>query len=128
MKHLKISLLLFLILIISYKGSIAQQIKLNSNTRFEIITIHDGLPENSVFASCQDYLGYIWLDTYNGLVRYDGQNYRVFSYNPEDPNSCKSSAALLYEDKYKELWKGNEHGLSKFERSTEKFRLNSLYD
>ena len=35
----------------------------------------DGLPQNSVQAIARDRLGYLWLGTQEGLVRYDGQRF-----------------------------------------------------
>ncbi len=39
----------------------------------------DGLPTNLVKAAYQDSLGFIWIATDAGLVRYDGQTFRDFS-------------------------------------------------
>lgn len=37
------------------------------------------LPQNSVKSIVQDKYGFIWLSTEGGLVRYDGENFRVFN-------------------------------------------------
>lgn len=37
---------------------------------FDILTLESGLPENSPAVTLQDNLGYIWIGTQNGLVRY----------------------------------------------------------
>ncbi|MBC9795904.1 sensor histidine kinase [Sinomicrobium weinanense] len=42
-------------------------------------TDSDGLPQNSVKQIFRDTYGFIWLLTQNGLVRYDGRNFRVFN-------------------------------------------------
>ncbi|WP_176884943.1 two-component regulator propeller domain-containing protein [Dyadobacter soli] len=42
-------------------------------------TSENGLPQNSVAAIAQDRDGFIWLTTYNGLVRFDGQSFRTFN-------------------------------------------------
>ncbi|MGS2741564.1 ligand-binding sensor domain-containing protein [Sinomicrobium sp. M5D2P17] len=42
-------------------------------------TDSDGLPQNSVKQIFKDPYGFIWLLTQNGLVRYDGRNFRVFN-------------------------------------------------
>lgn len=38
-----------------------------------------GLPQNSVLSAVADRYGFLWLATENGLVRFDGQNFRVFN-------------------------------------------------
>ncbi|HWV31085.1 MAG TPA: two-component regulator propeller domain-containing protein, partial [Dyadobacter sp.] len=41
-------------------------------------TSENGLPQNSVATIAQDRDGFIWLTTYNGLVRFDGQAFLTF--------------------------------------------------
>lgn len=42
-------------------------------------TDSDGLPQNSVKQIFKDSYGFTWLLTQNGLVRYDGRNFKVFN-------------------------------------------------
>jgi len=42
-------------------------------------TDENGLPQNSVKSIAADQAGFIWLATENGLVRFDGQHFNVFS-------------------------------------------------
>ena len=37
-----------------------------------------GLPQNSVNAMLQDHRGYLWIGTFGGLARFDGERFRVF--------------------------------------------------
>ena len=46
---------------------------------FAHYTSESGLPQNSVNALHQDKNGFIWIATNSGLVRYDGQHFRVFN-------------------------------------------------
>ena len=90
---------------------------------FENISVEDGLPENSVTCILQDYLGYLWLGTQNGLVRYDGYSMKVFK--PENMNQEKmmqNGIVALYEDTEKTLWICTLNGLYKFNRSDETFQ------
>lgn len=41
----------------------------------------NGLPQNSVTFAGIDHDGYLWLTTQSGIVRYDGQRFRVFDRN-----------------------------------------------
>ena len=41
-------------------------------------TDSDGLPQNSIKDIFLDKYGYVWLSTENGLVRYDGLNFKLF--------------------------------------------------
>jgi len=90
---------------------------------FEHLTIEDGLPENSVICVLQDHLGYLWLGTQNGLVRYDGYNMTVYQPDPEDSLSISDrTVRTIYEDKSRTLWIGTDDGgLNRFDRTTETF-------
>src|SRR5688572_8173265 len=47
---------------------------------FTTITNKDGLPQSSVFKTIQDHQGYMWMATEAGLSRYDGYQFRNYSY------------------------------------------------
>jgi signal transduction histidine kinase/ligand-binding sensor domain-containing protein/DNA-binding response OmpR family regulator len=124
-------LLSLLILFLPYQTSPQTNIQTEKNVYsqfnppvFESITVEDGLPENSVHGILQDYLGYLWLGTQNGLVQYDGYSMKVFQ--PEKDNSGSISDAdiiTIYEDKNKTIWIGTwTGGLNKFDRANESFR------
>ena len=49
-----------------------------SGYTYESWTIRDGLPVNSVNAVSQSPDGYLWLATFDGLVRFDGVRFTVF--------------------------------------------------
>jgi signal transduction histidine kinase/ligand-binding sensor domain-containing protein/DNA-binding response OmpR family regulator len=91
---------------------------------FEDINIEHGLPENSVTCILQDYLGYLWLGTQNGLVRYDGYTMKVFKPQKDIPGSISSGVIVkIYEDNNKNLWIGTYNGLNKFNRAEESFKI-----
>lgn len=47
---------------------------------FTTVTNKDGLPQSSVFKTAQDHQGYIWFATEAGLCRYDGYEFKNYSY------------------------------------------------
>src|SRR6185295_4785004 len=49
----------------------------------------DGLPGSEVHDVLIDKLGYVWTGTVNGLVRYDGYEFKRFYYNPNDTGSIR---------------------------------------
>lgn len=66
--------LLFLLLLILFKTNYAVTDSLNY--RVKHYTADNGLPQNSVKSIGSDNLGFIWMATEAGLVRYDGQTFK----------------------------------------------------
>lgn len=68
-----------------------------------------GLPQNSVNAILPDRKGYLWIGTFGGLARFDGQRFTVFT--PADTRGF-SSARILHvaESRSGDLWIGTVDG------------------
>src|SRR6185369_7658518 len=75
--------------------------------RFDHLSVENGLPENYAVCSLQDHLGYIWIGTQNGLVRYDGYEAKVYRLETEDKRD-RTFCVLrsLFEDKKGNIWAG----------------------
>ena len=69
----------------------------------------DGLPQNSVTAVVQTQDGYIWIGTYNGLSRFNGEQFTVFE-TGTTPGLASSRITSLFEDANGVLWIGHESG------------------
>lgn len=59
----------------------------------------DGLPQNSVKFIITDNAGYIWLSTEDGLVRFDGNHFNVFSKNELHMSSNRMQVFYRSENK-----------------------------
>ena len=89
---------------------------------FRNLTREDGLPSNVTRFAANDYLGYIWIATDNGLVRYDGSEMKVYKYTPGDSLSMvESSVTTIYQASDSMLWVGTKNGLSLFNPATGSF-------
>ena len=89
---------------------------------FEHILPEHGLPDASVLALLQDHLGYLWIGTQGGLVKYDGYVMRTYYAVREDSQSLASSGVFcLDEDKDGTLWIGTGGGLHRFDRESNTF-------
>ncbi|MCB1057708.1 MAG: hypothetical protein KDD11_19580 [Acidobacteria bacterium] len=92
---------------------------------FSGLSTEDGLSQSSVFALAEDRLGFLWLGTEDGLNRWDGQGFRVFSVGPRsDPEALHGHFVhAIVEDSAGRLWLGTEGGgLARFDPETETFR------
>ncbi len=69
----------------------------------DVWRIEDGLPENSITAIAQTHDGYLWLATFDGLVRFDGARFTVF--DPSNTKEMKTSRwGGLFVDRGGALW------------------------
>ncbi len=89
--------------------------------RFEHLTIADGLPENSVRCMMQDHLGYIWMGTQSGLVRYDGNKMTSFPYSPDKPFGFRGREVDVLLKTGMAKYGSEPENLVRFERSTQTF-------
>ncbi|MPY87875.1 MAG: hypothetical protein GEU99_08140 [Luteitalea sp.] len=70
-------------------------------------TSEDGLPQNSVNAVVQTRDAYIWMATFGGVVRFDGQTFRTFT-GANTPGLGADRILTLYEDRAGTLWIGTQ--------------------
>jgi len=70
----------------------------------------DGLPQNSLLSMAQTRDGYLWLGTWEGLVRFDGARFLVFD-RRNTPELRNHTVRALAEDVSGTLWVGTENGL-----------------
>ncbi len=69
----------------------------------------DGLPNDAVTAVVQAHDGYLWLATYDGLVRFDGVTFTRFD-SSTTPEMHSTRVTSLFEDAKGNLWIGYETG------------------
>ena len=114
----KISSILFLI--IFYTISLSAQ---SSSYTFKRLGIEDGLSQSTINCITQDKEGYMWFGTANGLNKYDGYNFKIFTNNPYDSTSISdNSITSFFEDSQGNFWIGTIKGiLNKYNRSTNSF-------
>lgn len=73
-------------------------------------TSRDGLPHNSVRDLAQTPDGYLWLATWEGLVRYDGLEFVVYDRGTPEPALPDNGVGSLYVDPAGALWLSDSRG------------------
>lgn len=89
--------------------------------RFRNFDINDGLSQSTVTALVQDNIGSIWIGTQDGLNRFDGQQFEVFT-SDDTPGLSSSYIHSAIKDKSGTLWFGTGTGLTTFNPRIEKFQ------
>jgi signal transduction histidine kinase/ligand-binding sensor domain-containing protein len=93
-------------------------------TRFEHLTINEGLSSNRIRCIYRDSKDYLWMGTDIGLDKYD--SYQVKNYRHGDGQFGAISSDILiciYEDSRKNLWFGTNDGLNLYDREKDNFRV-----
>lgn len=87
-----------------------------SPARFSHLTPDDGLVSNRVFSIFQDSDDFLWFGTQDGLVHYDGYNFRTYQHEANHDSTLVSSyIQVIYEDRRGEMWIGTAEGLDRFD-------------
>jgi class 3 adenylate cyclase/ligand-binding sensor domain-containing protein/predicted metal-dependent HD superfamily phosphohydrolase len=109
--HYKITVLLFLI----WSCAIAQD-----HIQFRNYTISDGLSQSVIYCIAQDNLSALWLGTQDGINRFNGKSFEVFT---SDGGYDISSGYILSTlvDSKGDVWFGTYDGLVRYQPYLEKF-------
>jgi ligand-binding sensor domain-containing protein/signal transduction histidine kinase len=90
--------------------------------QFKHLTTDDGLSSSTVMSVVQDYKGFMWFGTDDGLNRYDGNKIVVYRNNPSDSNSLiENHIHTIFEDREKNLLIGTRDGLVLYDRKLDRF-------
>ncbi|MBE0651359.1 MAG: hypothetical protein IH595_11020 [Bacteroidales bacterium] len=94
-----------------------------ATTRFNRLTIDDGLSLSSVYCIFEDSKGFMWFGTEDGLNKYDGKKFTIYRPQAGIENSLSYKwTEIIFEDSRGKLWFGSKGGLSFFNPLNETFR------
>lgn len=68
--------------------------------------VADGVPQVTVNGLLRTHDGFLWVSTFGGLSRFDGQTFRVF--RPDEGGPVSRRITALHEDALQQLWVGTE--------------------
>ena len=86
---------------------------------FQQYTVSNGLSSNEVSAIIQDKDGFIWMGTEDGLNQFDGYQFSVYKYDPDNPISLSDNIVLtLVIGSDSVLYVGTVSGLNLFDPKT----------
>lgn len=88
----------------------------------EYLTGNNGLPHYQVNTIEQDWKGYVWIGTRNGLSRYDGYSVKNYYHHDTGNNSLRHNyVRKVFEDSERHLWVLTLYGISRYRPETDDF-------
>ncbi len=115
LKTLKICILLSVIL---FPDLLQAQLQRNYTT----YNVDNGLAQNTVWDAIQDYRGFMWFSTADGLNRFDGYTMKSYKNQINDSTSIYGTTGFnFFQDAQNVLWIGHDRGLSIYDRIHDKF-------
>lgn len=94
----------------------------SQDINFKHYTVDEGLNNNNVLSIYQDYKGYMWIGTEDGLNKFDGYDFSVFRKEEKNSTTLSNNYCLsIYEDRSNNLWVGTHSGLNLFKRDSNNF-------
>ena len=73
-----------------------------------------GLPQSEIGQIAQSVDGYLWLGTWSGLVRFDGEHFTVYN-RQNSPALGDDSITALATDRQGLVWAGTSKGLVRWD-------------
>ena len=115
---MRFKLFFLVVFILNFTDSFTQV----KNTRLGHLSIEQGLSQSTVQCIAQDSSGFLWFGTQDGLNKYNGYNFVVYTPIPDDFSSISNNYIIcLYVDKSGQMWVGTDNGLNKYNSLTDNF-------
>jgi len=74
---------------------------LAQSLNYQKITKDDGLPTNTLYSVMEDKNGFVWIGTEEGLIKWDGTTFRIFT---EADGLPKDAIWFTHEDDLDRIW------------------------
>ena len=118
MRVIRRRVVFFLFLLILAVSGFAQQAQLEFNTA----KAFENFSNSKAISIVQDSMGYLWIGTEEGLLRFDGQSVFTYQHVENERNSLPSSKIdRLFVDRESSLWICTSKGLCKFNPEFDNF-------
>jgi ligand-binding sensor domain-containing protein len=84
---------------------------------FKHLTTADGLPDDGIEWVIQDHLGFIWIASREGMVKYDGYEFQQYKVGHENTIGLdQDRIRVVFEDSRGDIWGGAEGYLNRYIR------------
>lgn len=112
-----------LVALLTTPGALSAAERDEDITRFEYYGAKAGLVQNAIFSMMRDANGFLWLGTTNGLIRFDGLEFKSYNGPVYDSQVCVSERInKMWDDAHDFIWMETYDGeIRYFNQRTEQF-------
>lgn len=115
---LPLRLFFFALVLIQFQESIAQY----EDCRLRNLTYEDGIINEDAEDILEDHNGFLWIASYNGLVKWDGTRADHYTFSHSDSSGLWNNICrTIYEDKDNNLWAGTIAGVNRYNPDSDQF-------
>ena len=83
--------------------------------RFTHYTTENGLSQGTIYRMLHDSRGFMWFGSWDGLIRFDGYDFKVFKPQQQDSTAIAGEHInSIVEDKTGDLWVGTNECLNRY--------------
>jgi len=95
----------------------------SAHISFKHLSLKEGLSQSPVFALFQDKKGFVWIGNREGLIRFDGYDFKKYVNKAvKKQNTIHNDIRSIYEDNNGNLWLGTSTGVYEFNTQSETFK------
>ncbi len=118
-----IFLVLFMTLFCRVSGQDMTSIKFDTYYS-EYAKLERALSQNTILCLMQDSRGFIWIGTWDGLNRFDGYSFKLFTQNLSNPEKGLSDRTVndIEEDVFGNIWIATDRGLNLYDYKNRTFK------
>lgn len=107
----------------SQKSNLDKLSAFETNYSTEQLDNTNGLSNSSVNTIFQDSENLLWIGTWDGLNRYDGNSFKIFRPELNNENSLSNQVVLkIDEDSSGQIWVLTMHGLNRYDKKSNTFK------
>lgn len=90
--------------------------------KFNHLSVEEGLSNSSVLSITQDQTGFMWFGCSYGLNKYDGKNFKIYHFSPDNEKSISSDNRIrVFKGVNQKIWVLSFSGLDTYNQQLDNF-------
>src|SRR6476469_7364349 len=93
-----------------------------NSIKFNHLSVEEGLSSSSVLSITQDQAGFMWFGCSYGLNKYDGKNFKIYHFSPDNEKSISADNQIkVFKGVNQKIWVLSFSGLDTYNQQLDNF-------